>query len=78
MQADRLQVLFAVFTRLIVIVNGLNPPAWLLVVPAVNDGLNGRLAPGHGPPFGPEVIWKLEDVLTGALPSHGVNDACVV
>ena len=28
-------------SRLIVIVNGLNPPAWMLVVPAVSDGLNG-------------------------------------
>ena len=28
-------------SRDIVIVNGLNPPAWIFVVPAVNDGANG-------------------------------------
>ena len=54
-------------SRLIVIVNGEKPPAWMLVVPAVSDGSNGRLAPGHGRPFGPEVIWKDEDVLTGPV-----------
>ena len=46
--------------RVIVSVNGENSPAWMFVAPPVNDGENGRLAPGHGPPFGPEVIWKLE------------------
>jgi hypothetical protein len=65
-------------SRLIVIVNGLNPPAWILVVPAVNDGANGRLAPGHEVPFGPCSMLKDEDVFTGVLPSHGVNDARVV
>src|ERR1700733_13925295 len=34
-------------SRLIVIVNGLKPPAELLVVPAVREGLNGRFVPGH-------------------------------
>src|ERR1700733_1231362 len=50
----------------------------MLVVPAVNNGLNGRLRPGHGLPLGPEAIWKEEVVSIGPLPSHGVNKAWVV
>ena len=42
-------------SRDIVIVNGVKPPAWMLVDPAVRVGANGRLAPGHGWPSGPEV-----------------------
>ena len=50
----------------------------MLVVPAVSDGANGRFCPGQGVPCGPEVIWNDEDVSTGPLPSHGVNEAFVV
>src|ERR1700728_1587422 len=39
--------------RVIVSVNGLNAPALTFVEPAVADGENGKLEPGHGPPFGP-------------------------
>ncbi len=52
-------------SRLTVIVNGENPPAWMLVVPAVSDGLNGSVVPGHGPPLGPLVTSKLEELSTG-------------
>src|SRR6185312_9970345 len=65
-------------SRPIVIVNGLNPPAWMLVVPAVSDGENGRLAPGHGLPLGPDVTSKLDDGCAASVPVHGVNDAVVV
>src|ERR1700683_656729 len=49
-----------------------------------NVGENGSAAPGHGEPFGyasvfgPLVIWKVEELCTGASPDHGVNDASVV
>jgi len=59
-------------------VNGVNAPAWMFVLPAVNDGENPSAPLGHGEPPGPEVILKLDDALTGAFPDHGVNDALVV
>ena len=77
-------------TREIVVVSGLKPPASTLVVPPVSDGLNGSWAPGHGPPFGPVMIWNFDSacfvaaasspgeagVLGSAL--HGTNVALVV
>ena len=35
-------------SRPIVVESALNAPPLLLIVPPVSDGLNGRLAPGHG------------------------------
>src|ERR1700689_3030074 len=70
--------------RVIVSVSGENEPALTFVAPPVNDGLNGRLAPGHGLPsgslrvFGPLVISNVELASLGSLPDHGVNDALVV
>ena len=62
-------------SRLIVSSNGENPPAWILLVPVVNVGLNGRLAPGHGLPFGPVVTSNVEADSTVAVSDHGVNAA---
>ena len=64
--------------RFTVTVNGENAPAWMFVAPAFTDGLNGRLAPGHGPPPGPCSILNDDSEVTGPLPSHGVNTAVVV
>src|ERR1700722_1898913 len=62
--------------RLIVIVNGLNPPAWILVVPAVSDGLNGSgLAQGRPP--GPEITRNVEDGDAGGVPDHGAIELVV-
>jgi hypothetical protein len=63
--------------RLIVIVNGLNPPAWLLVVPAVKDGENGR-GLSHGLPFGPAVTLNVDEESTVPLAVHGSIEATVV
>ena len=60
MQDDRLDRLIGGQERESVVVNSLNEPALLFVVPEVIDGLNGRLAPGHGPAFGPLVISKCD------------------
>jgi hypothetical protein len=62
---------------LIVIVNGLNPPAWKLVVPAVSDGLNGN-GLAHGTPFGPETTLNVELESTGTTLEDGTIDAVVV
>ncbi len=53
------------------------PPAWIFVLPAVNDGANPS-PPRHAPPARPEVDRELDDESTGALSDHGVNDAAVV
>ena len=58
--------------------NGVKPPAATFVVPPASVGANGRLAPGHGPPFGPEVMSNSELVGTGLFSDHGANDAVVV
>jgi hypothetical protein len=60
-----------------VIVNGLNPPAWILAIPAVNDGENGN-GSEHGLPFGPDTTSNVEVEPTGSLPVHGTIDALVV
>src|SRR5450759_2309966 len=52
-------------------VNGLNPPAWLLVVPAANDGANC----GAGQPVTAKALLGVEARLNGAL--HGVRSAFV-
>jgi len=65
-------------SRLIVVVSGVNAPALTFAELECNDGAKGRLAPGHGAWFGPEVIWKVELALAGGVPDHGVNDALVV
>jgi hypothetical protein len=49
----------------------------MLVVPAVNDGLNGS-GLWHGLPFGPETILNVELESTGSVPVHGAIDAVVV
>src|ERR1700733_4935022 len=54
-------------SRDIVIANGLNPPAWILVVPTVSVGLNCS-GSEHGAPFGPLVIWNSEEDSAGASP----------
>jgi hypothetical protein len=54
-----------------VTLNGLNPPAWLLTVPAVNEGLNR--CPPH-----PEVTWNELLGSTGVSLLHGVNLDVVV
>ena len=65
--------------------NGLNPPAWMLVVPAVSDGANGSgfahgffSAPKTPRTSGPEVIRNSEEESTGGLPDHGAIDAVEV
>jgi len=55
-------------------VNGLNPPAWILVVPAVKLGWNGN-GLEHGAPFGPLVILNSEEESIGSVPDHGSIDA---
>ena len=65
-------------SRPIVVTSGLNAPALMFVIPAVNDGLNGRLEPGQGLPCGPLVMSNVEVLSTGAFPDHGVNTAVVV
>src|ERR1700743_1615386 len=65
-------------SRLMVIVNGLNPPAWMLVVPAVNDGENGKLGSGQGDPFGPLVTSNVEEAFTLSAPDHGAYVALVL
>src|ERR1700704_421711 len=62
--------------RPIVVVNGVNAPAWMFVLPTVNDGENGS-APRHGPPANPEVTGKLDEDATGLVEDHDVNDAAV-
>ena len=64
--------------RLIVSVNGVKPSAWLFVVPASNPGLKGSGPFGHGEPFGPALIAKLEEGAVGAVPDHGVNEEVAV
>ena len=51
--------------RLIVIVNGEKPPAWMLVTPAVSSGENGSEGPGQALPLGPEVISNVEEGVAG-------------
>ena len=65
-------------SRPIVVVSGLKEPALMFVVPPVRDGENGRLAPGHGVPFGPEVMLNVEVELAASVPDHGAKDALVV
>ena len=57
--------------------NGLNPPAWMLVVPAVSDGANGS-GFAHGLPFGPEMMLNSEEDSVVGFPDHGVNVPVVV
>ena len=64
--------------RFNVTVNGENAPAWMFVAPAFTVGLNGRVAPGHGPPPGPWSMLNDDSEVTGPLPSHGVKTAVVV
>src|SRR5580693_403336 len=49
----------------------------MFVVPAVNDGLNGR-GLAQGLPLGPELTSNVEEDGTGGLPDHGAIDALVV
>jgi hypothetical protein len=64
-------------SRLIVITNGVNPPAWMLVVPVVNVGSNGS-GSWHGPPFGPLTMSNVEEDSAVGFPDHGVNVPVVV
>src|SRR5438445_5030648 len=64
-------------SRLIVVENGVNAPAWTLVEPACNEGANGNEL-AHSAPFGPETIWKTEAELTDGLPDHGAINASAV
>src|ERR1700727_563551 len=56
----------------------------MLVVPAVSVGANGRLAPGHDVPCGPDVTSYVEDAETVCVASsnasavQGTNAAFVV
>src|ERR1700684_235515 len=69
--------------RLIVSVNGEKAPALRFSAPPVKVGLNGRLAPGQGPPCGPCSIGTVEAECTVTFSSsffsadHGTNDAVV-
>src|SRR5580693_1639289 len=49
----------------------------MFVVPAVNDGLNGR-GLAQGLPLGPELTSNVEEDGTGGLPDHGAIEALVV
>jgi len=61
-----------------VVVSGLKEPALVFVTPEDSEGENGSEEPGHGEPFGPEVIGKLEVGLTAGVAEDGVNVAVVV
>src|SRR5450759_3043881 len=52
-----------------VTLNGLKPPAWLFVVPALNDGLN--------PPPHPVLMLNVSDGVTAGVPLQGVSDVWV-
>ena len=65
-------------SRAIVVVNALNAPALMFERATRQRRAERQRRPGHGPPFGPEVIWKVAVGVDGALPDHGVNDAWVV
>src|ERR1700727_1978681 len=64
-------------SRDIVITNGVNPPAWMLDVPAVNDGLNCS-GLWHGLPLGPETTLNCEEDSVVAASDHGLNVPVVV
>ena len=64
-------------SRLIVIVNGLNPAAWMLVIPPASEGANGN-GLAHALPFGPETMLNVEDAFAVSLPDHGAMAAVVV
>src|ERR1700749_1472971 len=64
-------------SRLIVIVNGVKPPAWMFVVPAVSDGAKGSGA-APGGPFGPDATSKDDAETDGSLLDHAVRLALVV
>src|ERR1700753_528680 len=55
--------------------NGEYAPPIGLVVPAAH--LGSKLPFGHGPPFGPEVIWNLLVETTAGPPAQGVNSPTV-
>ena len=62
-------------SRLTVIVNGLNPPAWMLRRTSRQaTGLNGN-GSAHDPPLGPDAMLNVEEGLAGSLPDHGAIDA---
>ena len=51
---------------------GENLPAALLMLPAVRPGWKGGRSPlGQGWDSGPLMIWKAEEVWTGAPPAQG-------
>ena len=67
--------------------NGENAPALTFNAPPVNDGRNGKLAPGHGLPsgwasvFGPEVMSNVDETVRGPSSASGTtasNNAVVV
>ncbi len=62
--------------RPIVSVSGLNAPASMFNAPPVNDGLNGRLGPGHALPFGPFVTANGAETFFVA-PPQDTNDVSV-
>jgi hypothetical protein len=58
--------------------NGVKAPACVFRAPAWKLGENGCGFGRQGPPPGPEVIANGSDeVLTGAVPDHGVKEAVV-
>ena len=59
-------------------VNGVKAPADWFEEPAWKLGAKGSGPAGHGPPPGPEVIWKAGALRsTDAAPDHGVKAAVV-
>src|SRR5665213_4489494 len=59
--------------RLIVVVNGVNAPAWRFRLPVASDGLNVN-GLSHGLSLGPLVIWNVEDGSTCLLYTSDAAD----